>query len=332
VRELIDFLDFSCINILKITAIASTVLASNMSNARNIQRSRMQNKDLFCKSDWRNLPENQLDLCERTYIRFEQKIFHWYWNEGLDIHDSPVLPVVHGTSSNKAWVIAEGGFASLSQTDDGYYGKGMYFTTCANYTIDYFPEKEVAAIIICLLIPGNPYPVIEHPRESDAIRAKAIRLGYQSHYVTVNKSGVPLTMEDYLTNKDRYDEIVIDQEAQVAPIFILEVSENKEKNNNAKDNEPIQRFSEVKIRDRNEEEEILIEDDNNESSENRPSRRRISDSAETKSKRRGNKDSSSDESEMQNIRKDSLKSKLFPPRKTSIKENDGDGEYKAWSQ
>jgi len=242
----------------------------------------------------------------------------------------------------KAWVIAEGGFASLSQTDDGFYGKGMYFTTCANYTIDYFPDKEVAAIIICLLIPGNPYPVIEHPRESEAVRGKAIRLGYQSHYVTVKKSGVPFTMEDYLTNKDRYDEIVIDQEAQVAPIFILEVSENVEKNKNTKDNEPIQRQSEVKIRRRRDEEEVLVVDEDNEyndeSSENVP-RRRISvqvdgddsDSEETKGKRRGNRDSTSEES-MQNIRKDSDRgSKLYPPRRTSV-QVDGDGEYKAWSQ
>jgi len=56
-----------------------------------------------------------------------------------------------------------------------------------------------------------------------------VRLGYQSHYVIVGSQGLPFIMDDYLTNKERYDELVVDQEAQVVPIFILSVSEDKDK-------------------------------------------------------------------------------------------------------
>lgn len=61
---------------------------------------------------------------------------------------------------------------------------------------------------------GNAYPVIEHPRAEGSIAGTIIKPGYQSHFVCTNNKGMPYPdiRADYL---HVYDEIVINQEAQV---------------------------------------------------------------------------------------------------------------------
>jgi len=49
---------------------------------------------------------------------------------------------------------------------------------------------------------------------------KSIKTGYQSHYVITTKRGKPFTDRDYERN-DPFDELILDQEAQVVPIFLL---------------------------------------------------------------------------------------------------------------
>jgi hypothetical protein len=67
---------------------------------------------------------------------------------------------------------------------------------------------------------GNAYPVIEHPRKADSLAGTIIKPGYQSHYVCTDNKGMPYPkmVTDY---KNVYDEIVINQEAQVAPAYVL---------------------------------------------------------------------------------------------------------------
>jgi hypothetical protein len=49
----------------------------------------------------------------------------------------------------------------LSIIDAGFYGKGIYFSTTAIYTLPYFGTRKNPALIISWLLPGNVYPVIE---------------------------------------------------------------------------------------------------------------------------------------------------------------------------
>jgi hypothetical protein len=49
-----------------------------------------------------------------------------------------ILPVIHGTALATAWKICATGFANLSCLDDGFFGKGIYFTTYALYALPYF--------------------------------------------------------------------------------------------------------------------------------------------------------------------------------------------------
>jgi hypothetical protein len=79
---------------------------------------------------------------------------------------APVIPVLHGTDASVAWSIIGTGFSALSSLDAGFYGKGMYFSTSALYTLPYFATKFIPALLICLAVPGNPFPVVEHRDEA----------------------------------------------------------------------------------------------------------------------------------------------------------------------
>lgn len=108
--------------------------------------------------------------------------------ECLTLIQIPVLPFVHGTNLNIARKICTTGFANLSTLvcsinssylkppqDDGYYGKGIYFSSYALYTFPYFKSKEQPAIILSWVVPGNVYPVTENPFTTKSI------LGYVEH-------------------------------------------------------------------------------------------------------------------------------------------------------
>lgn len=53
----------------------------------------------------------------------------------------PLIFCAHGTEFALGMSIAANGFASLSTLDSGFYGKGMYFTTHAKYTIPYCQNR-----------------------------------------------------------------------------------------------------------------------------------------------------------------------------------------------
>jgi len=222
-KELLNKLDFGGICITKAYAIVSPILAGNLSNARIIQKSRMlKNPEQFLNFRWKHRSFAQLR--QKTLDYYYVNMRKWVWNEHLDISDSPVIPFVHGTDERFAWRIAAEGFAALSTLDIGFYGKGIYFSSSALYTIPYFQIKSQPAILICLCIPGNPYPVIEHRKSENSLVGKPLIDGFQSHYVVVTKNGYPFKEEHY-ENEDEciYDELILNQEAQVAPIFLLKV-------------------------------------------------------------------------------------------------------------
>jgi len=141
-RELIGKLDFDMLTVDKAFALISPILALNMCGAWKIQQSRMQeNPSQFCSKRWKQ--KHDIELRERNIQYFLNRMNQWAWNENKKIEDSPVLPVVHGTSEAIAWKIASGGFATLSTLDSGFYGKGIYFfIKCFLYTSIYNKQKR----------------------------------------------------------------------------------------------------------------------------------------------------------------------------------------------
>ncbi len=53
-----------------------------------------------------------------------------------------VVPLWHGTKASVAPKICAGGFAALATTDDGYFGRGIYFTNAAGKKIKFCEVKE----------------------------------------------------------------------------------------------------------------------------------------------------------------------------------------------
>lgn len=47
----------------------------------------------------------------------------------------PIIPTIHGTNADVAFKICSTGFSALSTLDEGYYGKGIYFTSSAHYAL-----------------------------------------------------------------------------------------------------------------------------------------------------------------------------------------------------
>jgi len=216
-------------------------LAMAMSIARNVQSTRMKtNPSQFFMQSWKRF--HDFDLRQEIFDWFNNKLSEWDWNinltldssirdrarnKNVSLDSSPVLPVVHGTDMSIAWKIVDGGFATLSTLDDGFYGKGIYFSTSAKYILPYYGAKKTPAVLVCLLIPGNVYPVTEQPTPNSKIKGYPLVSGYQSHYAITKKNGLPFTREDFVDQKaKKYDEVVIVQESQVVPIFLLKIGKD----------------------------------------------------------------------------------------------------------
>jgi len=222
--ELKEKLDFEGLESTKTFALVAPELAMVVSIARSVQSLRMKtNPSQFFSKSWKNFPD--VELRQEIINHFNKKLSEWKWNENLTLECSPVLPVVHGTELTIAWKIAEEGFAALSTLDKGYFGKGIYFSTSAKYVTQYLLSYYMKrpTILICLIIPGNVYPVTESPNSEKSIMGHSLISGYQSHYAVTTNEGFPFTKKDYEQEEPKYDEVVIGQESQVVPIFLLEM-------------------------------------------------------------------------------------------------------------
>jgi len=218
-KHLKGIIEFENLMIKNITLVSCRTLAQNMSNHRNIMKERLiSSSAIFNSKNWKE--KSNVSLRSKTLDHFERQILNFEWNFNLQLEDCPILAVAHATCLKKATKILVTGFASISIIDKGYYGKGMYFSSSALYTIPYCLYAPDPCIIICFLLPGNPFPVIENPSTSENLIGSPIISGYQSHYIVTSMNGFPSPDE----NKSRkFNEILIDQESQVVPIFLVEL-------------------------------------------------------------------------------------------------------------
>jgi len=200
----------------KISVVYNPALTSNFMNTFKIQNQRLQSsKRTFFSQTWNksgNKPE--------VYDAAQAVIKNCPWNTENSI---PIIPAVHGTDAAVSQKICETGFANLSSLDEGYYGKGIYFTTWAAYTISYIATRHQPSLVVSWLLPGNVYPVTEHHGEpGSTLIGTALQSGYNSHFVCTQANGE--VSKDHCNNT--YNEVVIPQEAQISPAFILHL-ENK---------------------------------------------------------------------------------------------------------
>jgi len=229
------------LKIAKAFAIYNSSIISNFATTCNLLRVRFTNSPtIFKKETWRH--DKRSELRQVIFDRFHSFAKRFEWNlmmeERAELRslskksslielqnpfmekETPIqiVPTIHGTSNIKAWKICSTGFAALQSLDSGYYGKGIYFTTCALYALPYFSNFEKPTVIISWVIPGNVYPVVEsHKDEACSLLGHALRAGYNSHYVCVTKKGNVIQSAD----EEAYDELVIEQESQICPAYVI---------------------------------------------------------------------------------------------------------------
>jgi len=130
-----------------------------------------------------------------------------------------VIPAAHGTGLSIAKAISKTGFAALSSLDSGFFGKGIYFSTSSKYALPYATLQPDPVIIISYIVPGNIYPTSEQHKGPNSLAGKPLKTpGYNSHYVLTRTDGFALSNP---TESPFYDEIVLPEECQVVPAFIV---------------------------------------------------------------------------------------------------------------
>jgi len=177
---------------------------------------------IFFNQTWKF--RDKTGLRKWVYEKFEERVHSWEFN-AEELLSLPVLPVIHGTQLGTAWSISSTGFAALSATDAGFFGKGIYFTSSCKYALPYTQFGSQPCLLISLINPGNVYPVIEHHKSDYSLMGTAITPGYNSHYICTSKDGSCVTKEE----NSNYDEFVIEQEAQIIPIAIIELDPTSSK-------------------------------------------------------------------------------------------------------
>jgi len=165
--------------------------------------------------------------------------FRFQFNDGNEVFK---MPMVQATAEGAAWRIVENGFGTVATTDEGFYGKGIYFTSDFSYAEKYVQLQTHQVFLIALTLPGNPFPVVEHPYrrnkkgeilmdqnlkkivDPNSFFGKPCTPGYQSHYTIVPKKniGSAFPIEDAEINPAEHaDELAIFQEAQILPLFLF---------------------------------------------------------------------------------------------------------------
>jgi hypothetical protein len=200
----------------RLTLIYNRTLLSNFINSYALTQERLDSQAaIFGNKKWvRNDNDGRQQW---VHSRFEALCASYSWNKDR----TPILLAYHATSQVVAEKICETGFATLSSLDDGWYGKGIYFTSYANYCITYLVSKRDPCLLLSWVIPGNTYPVAANRDDPDNVFGQALKAGYQSHYVVTKSDG------KCGTTGNLYDEIVIAQESHVVPWAIITVNANK---------------------------------------------------------------------------------------------------------
>ena len=93
--------------------------------------------------------------------------------------------MIHGTSGIGAWGICKLGMMETIQTnkknpDWGWYGRGLYLTSVADYAEKY--TKDGGAFVVCYTIPAKVYPVVEGPGAPGNFNGQQAVDGFQSHF------------------------------------------------------------------------------------------------------------------------------------------------------
>jgi len=133
------------------------------------------------------------DLSPETFPEQRQKVLDDLFKlRAIVKHDCgngvTIVGGFHGTSQDKAKIIFQGGFANLATMDNGWFGKGIYFSTYPEYAMQYCENKPKPCLIFCFIILANPFPIIwDDAKSIDELRffGQPNYRNFGCHYVPV---------------------------------------------------------------------------------------------------------------------------------------------------
>lgn len=176
--ELLQPLNVEPIKIKKGIAIQNVTLFRAAEDFRNNCATKHKaSPNEFKRDDWKVLPDlrNRLEITER----FNNLCSRFNW---LSLQSLPVIAMFHGTIEPTAKKICESGFGTVATLDDGWYGKGIYFTSSLDYALFYAQKAKESfyskpenrrlkkpsydVIIMSLVTLGNTFPVTENPNSN----------------------------------------------------------------------------------------------------------------------------------------------------------------------
>jgi len=190
----------------KVFAVSNEKLLTNFEGYRDIlyAKHRDDSVTLFKKGNWKDMPEAEQ---RKKFIDWHSVLCKKFsWNNQTRPR---VVSMLQGTSEGAAWKICQQGFGVVGTTDDGFYGAGVYFTSKLGYADKYAKSGPDGskAFVVSMVIPGNSFPVVEHPfidppvyvkdkkgksvkkANTDGYKGKACLSGYQSHFTLVDGGG-----------------------------------------------------------------------------------------------------------------------------------------------
>jgi len=193
-----------------------------------------ESSDLFRSTDWQAM--DHAEQREAYLKRHRSFASQFPWNvssnssgESASSSSSsslPVIPMLQGTSEEAILKIASQGVGNASLTDEGYFGKGIYFTSKLSYATHYSrlsSDQRTRCFLIAMITPGNPFPITEHPFDSEInYKGCACRSGYQSHLTMVKVRGVgggfPV-LENLEDAENVADELAVFESSYILPLF-----------------------------------------------------------------------------------------------------------------
>jgi hypothetical protein len=153
--------------------------------------------------------------------------------------DTKVMPLWHGSSPDKCDSISTSGFVYFGKTslgakqptdpqntDEGYFGSGIYFTNSARYASDIYSKGH---ILLAWVSMREPFPVVGDPQQTDmkTLKGRGAYKSYNAHYVPVvplqSNAACAVYHPCKIGELPVCDEVVVFHKSQTLPRFWVEL-------------------------------------------------------------------------------------------------------------
>jgi hypothetical protein len=199
---------------LEVFQIRNRTLLESFLNHHSILMDRIQNEPLlFAKKGWKFAADRK-ELREWVYHRYEEMVSAFGWNTRST--DVPIVPCFRVVTVQEAATGIKSGFGGLGDRA-GHFGSGVYFDCNISQL------QGASSFFVCLVSTGNAYPVVEGLDDEKTLFKLPIKPGSQSHFVAVKADGNVITDEDVASKIEYCRKIVVPQETQAIPLYLVEI-------------------------------------------------------------------------------------------------------------